>query len=347
MDRLVKSSDSGRCWRLGGQNRLRILVLSLIVCFCASAAADQGALAEQLFREGQSLMTEEKYELACPKLAESQRLDPTTGTLLNLAVCHEKAGMLASAWNEYNEVVARAKKDGRQDRVDYAKKRLEEVEPLLSRLTIDVPEAARVDGLTLTFDGTEVRRAAFGVALPVDPGKHEITASAPGKKEWSTHVNVTGQAQQMNVTIPVLEDGPPEPTETQGAEMDDVVTPRENRGRTQRIVGLSLGGVGIVGIGLGSVFGVTAMSQAKKAEDGGCVDEMCPSEAAGDDRDNARTSGTISTIAFAVGGAAAAAGVVLYFTAPPRSADEKPQVAWRARAFPIAGGANVRLEAAW
>lgn len=318
----------------------------VLVTLSTLASADEGALAEQLFREGQTLMQEEKFDQACPKLAESQRLDPSTGTLLNLAVCHEKMGMLASAWNEYNEVIALAKKDNRQDRVDYAQKRLSQVEPLLSRLTIDVPEEVAVEGFALKFDGTEVRRAAWGVALPVDPGKHQVTAIAPGKKEWSTHVNVTGEAQQMNVTVPQLEDGPPEPVE--GGETSDAAS-LEDRGKTQRILGLSLGGVGIVGIGLGTVFGVGAISKKGEAEDAGCDDETCPDAVAGGLRDDARTSGTISTIAFAVGAAAAATGVVLYFTAPkaPPKEEEKPEVAWRAGVAPLVGGGNVRLEASW
>src|SRR5690606_15763807 len=100
----------------------------------------------------------------------------------------------------------------------------------LSRLTIEVSEEARVEGFTLTFDGTEVRRAAWGVALPVDPGKHEVTASAPGKKEWSTRVEVTGEGQQVSVTIPKLEEGPPEPTQDDAAKGGDIA-PNEERGR--------------------------------------------------------------------------------------------------------------------
>ncbi len=332
------------CWGAEFRHKLGLLLALTLTFCCPAVRADEGALAEQLFREGQALMNEENFAKACPKLAESQRLDPSTGTLLNLAVCHQKMGMLASAWNEYNHVIAWARKDQRQDRETYAQARLAEVEPLLSHLTIDVPEEVRTEGFTLKFDGTEVRPAAWGVALPVDPGEHEVTAAAPGKTEWSTRVAVTGEAQQMSVTVPALEDLPPEPTKDEGAQPSESLS--EDRGRTQRIVGLSLGGVGLVGIGLGAAFGLDAMSKKKKAEEGGCVDAMCP-QPAGDTRDQARTSGLISTIAFAVGGAFAATGVVLYFIAPKRTVDAQPEVAWRAGVAPLAGGADLRFEAAW
>lgn len=323
-----------------------LLVTLTMMTWHAAAAADQGALAEQLFRDGRTLMDAKKYDEACPKLAESQRLDPSTGTLLNLAVCHQREGKLATAWNEFNEAISLARKDNRSDRVEYAQQRLAEVEPLLSKLTIEVAKEVVVEGLAVQFDGTEVRRAAWGVALPVDPGPHQISASAPGKKEWTVSVNVAGEAQTIQVTVPQLEDGPPE---EEGAEAGAVVAapgspPRS--GKTQRIVGLGVGIFGVVGVGLGSAFGVDAMKKNQTAKDEGCVDNVCP-DGAGETRNKAKTSGTISTVAFAVGAAALGAGLVLYFTAPGSTTEKEATVAWLAQVTPLADGAHVGWGARW
>src|SRR5205823_10205853 len=65
-------------------------------------AADK-SLATQLFKEGRTLVDQGKVAEGCRKLEESHRLDPGGGTLLNVALCHEKEGRSATAWAEFTE----------------------------------------------------------------------------------------------------------------------------------------------------------------------------------------------------------------------------------------------------
>src|ERR1700735_2048415 len=70
--------------------------------------------AETLFEEGRRLMTDGKAAEACPKFAESQKLDPSPATLLNLASCYEKTNRPATAWATYKEGASAASAAGRQ-----------------------------------------------------------------------------------------------------------------------------------------------------------------------------------------------------------------------------------------
>jgi serine/threonine-protein kinase len=294
-------------------------VLLAVLAAPATALAQGGdkALAEELFRQGQALMQEERYAEACPKLAESQRLDPGTGTLLNLGVCHEREGKLASAWAEYNEVITFAQRDGRQDRVAYARERIAAVEPRLARLKIELSAGADVPGLEVRLDGNLVGRPALGVAVPVDPGPHEVAASAPGKLAWKSTAIAPEGPGRVAIVIPALEAAPEQApaAATQATASAPTSDKPPADGKTQRIVAYVLGGVGVAGIGVGSVFGLNAIAKYDESNEQGCNGNQCP-PAAAETRREAQSAGTISTVAFVIGGAALAGGVVLFLTAP-------------------------------
>src|SRR5262249_43356511 len=84
------------------------LALALLVAAPLARAQSNKVAAEALFEEGRRLMSEGKVADACPKFADSQSLDPSPGTLLNLASCYEKMGMTATAWATYREAASLA-----------------------------------------------------------------------------------------------------------------------------------------------------------------------------------------------------------------------------------------------
>src|SRR6516165_6810017 len=109
---------------------LRTLSFSLFLAgglLASSPAAAQDAsnkaAAEALFRDGRTLYDQGKFPEACAKFAESQRLDPAPGTLLNLAGCYEKNGQTASAWATFKEAMAASHVKGRTDWEDLARTR--------------------------------------------------------------------------------------------------------------------------------------------------------------------------------------------------------------------------------
>ncbi|HEY6459440.1 MAG TPA: hypothetical protein VIY73_04790, partial [Polyangiaceae bacterium] len=139
------------------------------------AATDTRALAETLFFTARGLMEAGRYAEACGKLNESYRLDPAAGTLLNLAVCNEKIGKIASAWGEFRDAQAEARRMNRPDREQLASDRIKAIEPELPFLTVTVPPAVRaLRGVEISRNGIPLQSAAWDTDLPVDPGEVEL-----------------------------------------------------------------------------------------------------------------------------------------------------------------------------
>jgi hypothetical protein len=181
------------------RSRLTAFVTLAAALMSAPLAHAQGtseAAATALFDEGRRLMGEHKFAEACPKLAESERLAPSGGTLLNLADCYEHTGQTASAWVAWKDVASRANAAGKADVEKRALTRAAALEPALSKLTIAVDTGSDVSGLEVKRDGVAVGHTEFGLPIPVDPGAHVIEATAPKKKAFSVKVDVapTGDA---------------------------------------------------------------------------------------------------------------------------------------------------------
>jgi hypothetical protein len=301
------------------------LVLLALVWVAASApvhaevSATDRALARSLFEEGRRFTQQGRHEDACPKFAESFRLDPASGTQINLAVCHEKIGRTATAWSEFNDALSRAREDRRPDREKLAKKRLAALEPLLSKLEVVVPAASRVEGLRVTLDGVEVREPAWGVPTPIDPGEHVVEATAPGRRPWTSRVVVGDVSDRKTIEVPVLELIPVAPAKKKVEPRQPVpVSPSQDTEASQPTLGWVLGGVGVVGLGVGTYFGLRASSKWSDVE-AACPEGLCPDEAARAThaglQDEASSAGNVSTVAFVAGAACLAAGGWLLWTA--------------------------------
>ena len=293
----------------------------------AQGAGEQAA-AEALFKQGRDLMTAGRFAEACPKLAESERLDPATGTLLNLATCYERNGQVASAWVTYKEAASASQKADQQERAQLARRKAAELEPRLSTLTIVVPPAADRPDLLVKRDGDAVGRAAWGAPIPVDPGAHAVDVTAAGRKPWHGQASVEGASAQASVEVPPLEvDLQPEPAPvaqvptpaSEPARTDSATSPPPaSNGSAQRVLGVVVGGLGVAGIALGAVFGEMAKSDNNEAK-GHCLNDMACDAQAISLTTSARREATASTVGFVAGGVLLASGVVVYLTAPSRS----------------------------
>jgi serine/threonine-protein kinase len=335
----VHPSGSVRVAPVGlGATAVASLLAVALLAVCPAAVAQSPtdkAAAEVLFEEGRRLMNDKRFAEACPKLADSQRLDPGVGTLLNLALCFKKNGQTASAWSTYREAAAQARTVGQADREKLARDEAASLERTLSRLVIEVPSAvASTPGVEIKRDGAPVPQGLWGLPSPVDPGVRVLEVSAPGKKALRIEVKVDGGAVVARAVVPALEDagsapgapaspGAPAPaapvavSPTPGAG----APPATRSGSGQRMIGYVVGGVGVVGLAVGGVFGAMTLSKNEQALD------VCPDypedACSADDVDrherfvaDAKSNRTLSYVGFGLGGAALLGGIVLIVTAP-------------------------------
>lgn len=298
----------------------RVAPLLLAALFAPSIAFAQTAtdkqLAQSLFDEARTLVQKGDFARACPMFAESQRLDPGGGTLLNLAVCHEQEGKVATAWQELNHALSVAMRDGRKDREQTAREHLEAVSPRLPKVTL-VPPHEDIAGLHVEVDGASLGPAALGIPVPLDPGSHRANAGAPGRTAWSWE-GTLAEGERLELAIPALaivvqpDLAPPAQA--------PVPTPIAGEKKTLSAASYVAGGVAVGALIGAAVTGLIALDR-QSAYKRLCVTERdyCPDPAGKDAASSARTFAWISTAALATGIGAAIVAVVLPRKSVPSS----------------------------
>ncbi|MBK8994514.1 MAG: hypothetical protein IPM35_02000 [Myxococcales bacterium] len=294
-------------------------------------------------------MKQGDYASACPKLADSQRLDPAAGTAINLGDCLEKLGKLADALQAHREALDLLQPGDK--RIEPLKAQIATIERRAPRLTITLAPGAP-SGTTVSRDGVLLGQGALGTALPTNVGPHEVIVTAPGYTERrfaATLAEGEGKTLEVSAGDPLAATTEPSPAHSSRA-LPAMAPARDDgppRGATQRTLGWVLMGVGAVGLGVG----VFELVQWQAADDR--VKEECPvrpdgTYGCGDldkaraDQDAARRDARISNAAFGVGAVAVVGGVVLLLTAP-----EQKSGALRVRASVATRAVGLSAESAW
>lgn len=354
-------SDSGkiRCSKWMCNSKFLFFSIGLSVSILSGGAlgqpntAQNKAAAEALFQEGERLFGAGNFAEACPKLAESQELDPALGTAFRLSECYEKQGKLASAWSLYLEVANKLAGAGEPSKAEKVRQRAAALEPKLSKIRIEIPASvSALPNLEVRRDGVFMGRASWGVALPVDPGKRVVRVEAAGKEPWEAAVEVTEPGAVVPVRVPALKDS---------ADNSSVLN-QNTKGfgdgspglSGSAALGLVLGGVGIAGIGVGAAFGVVALNKASEWEERTGDPSRCARGLDGvlrckqgeigpiQEIESSRSMfATVSTIGFIAGGALLAGGAVVWL-ASGSSRPDRP--AMRIAPAIGLGGAGVSLD---
>lgn len=281
---------------------------ALVVLACAThARADARhdakiAKADQLFAEGKALMAANLLQ-ACDKFDQSLRENPAAiGTLLNVALCDEKLGRVASAVAKFAEARDRAKEQGLTQHQRAAEAHLAELEPVVPHLAIQ---------LTQTLPDTKILLDDRVIALDeladiaVDPGERVVVVSAPARLPYRTKLVVT-PSQRTTVVIPKLARS---------------VTVTSSRRRIGQIVTVA----GVVGIGVGVSIGVSAGRLFdKQFTDGLCTHKLDGDHCGPEGQRNtvrAQSRGNAGTVVGLAGGVVAVSGALLWIFSRSSSRD--------------------------
>jgi hypothetical protein len=172
----------------------------------AQPSAENEARALVLFKDAVAALDRGDYAEACPKFDAAMKLFPSPSTELNIARCFERDGKIASAWAAYQRVLVLNRYTAQQKRRDALEKMANHgaaaLQHRLPTLRIVVPAAP--PGLQVVQDGQELPAASFGVPLPVDPGAHELAATAPGRETWKQAVTaIEGKTSEVTIVLAV------------------------------------------------------------------------------------------------------------------------------------------------
>ena len=288
------------------------------------APARDEALAQSLFDAARALMDRGDYARACPMFAESQRLDPGGGTILNLAACREKEGKLGQAWTLFQEALAIAVHDKNANREATARTRIAALEPrvpfVLVSLDVSVPDFVRPE-----LDGHVLPRTALGTRIAVDPGRHG--ARLLYRDDSATDVvafdMIEGQVREVTLRAPnmIPVPGGTIPVGTGNTNSHVCQSPGCEAAQPEHAYRIesnmtggakfSLGAAIALGIASGAM-GIAATSAKSDYQDGCNVARgYCPTQAARDDRDHARNWAIGSTVTLGLGVGLAVLGLVL------------------------------------
>jgi hypothetical protein len=289
---------------------LAVVSVALALSRAAGAQGADPAAAAELFRQGRAALEAKDYEGACEKLLESLRLDVRVGTLISLGECEDARGKIASARLRWQQAAQLARRAG-DERAGYCEQRFAAIDARVPRLTIRIAPGA-APWTFVRKDSVDVGPAAIGVPLPIEVGTHVIVALAPKHDTRSyTVVGEEGRSTELVVQpggqLPEL---PPDRDDIPPGVEPPRPAVQPQKVRPLRTASYVTGALGLVGLGMGTYFGVQAIVEANQSSQH-CNVDLCDHEGTQLRRD-AIGAGNASTVAFAAGGALAASGVVMF-----------------------------------
>jgi hypothetical protein len=189
---------------------------------------------------------------------------------------------------------------------------LSEVEARIPTVVFSVRDTSGRDLAEIvvrTVDGASVASRLDGRAIELEPGEQLFVFVAPDGARREKRVLV--REGEKNQGVSAVFDAPPDET-------NRVVTARHATAGTRagtpalRYVGYGVTGAGVIGLGVGAIFGLQAIAKKKEAN---CIENVCDGPA----MEEATSAAKIATIGFVAGGTLVAGGALLLLFGPTSS----------------------------
>jgi hypothetical protein len=199
---------------------------------------------------------------------------------------------------------------------------LVEVNASMPTIVFEAKDAAGNDlsAVRVSMDGKPLADRLEGAAIPIDPGAHsfhfESAGLPPVDRSFVLHQGEKERRERIAFAAPAAAAGlVAQPVRSSTEAVVAPVAPEtpSSAWSPLKTAGLVTAGAGIVGIGIGTVYGLMATSDKSKAscDANGYCDPASLSDA--------RSHATVSTVGFVAGGVLLAAGVALVLFAPSGS----------------------------
>jgi hypothetical protein len=285
-------------------------------------AAAQKQAAQALFDAAIQLMEAGSFAEACPKLAESDRLDPAGGTVLNLAFCHERAGAIALAYESYRVAKERAEKSGHAERAELASRRIAALAPKLGVVRVRFTNPDDASKATVTIDGQP--SSAREPSPMLELGEHVVVVRGDGYEDFTFRVTLAKDSVDVVVPHLVPTAGAPAaeprdpPSPAAGPEVGPASSLAPGATRSRRTAAWITGGVGIAFLGAGAIAGGLAFSRHAESDrecpGGACTDRGVQAE------HEAKTFAVVADVTVAASIVVLGIATYLWLTEPTRSA---------------------------
>jgi hypothetical protein len=256
--------------------------------------------------------------------ARAVAADPTTADCLAASDASLKFGNEHKLRAERTQLLVCAAATCPADVRKECLRRVDEVNAAIPTIIFEARDAAGNDlsAVTLTMDGQLLSERLEGTPLSIDPGEHTFVFETAGQEPITRHLVVRESQKERREPVVfgavAAKVSPPAPMVGAGVQPSSDATPPTPSLGTQKVVALVAAGVGVVGLGLGVTFGLIAISKKDEAE------KACPATCASQDGvdkwSSAKSTGTLSTALFVVGGVGAVGADVLWTTAKPPAA---------------------------